>query len=105
MCRKNKITVETPTWLTKDYIKTALQHDEKTKDIISIETMKIDNPIAPGNNGSCLIHRVQAEYKLKDEEDLLKFSLILKVPMKTELHAFVAEKGVYKKEMQIYNEI
>ncbi|XP_075217411.1 uncharacterized protein LOC142322335 [Lycorma delicatula] len=99
------MTEEIPTWLTKDYVKTALQHDEDTKNILSVESIKVDNPVPKGNNGSCLIHRVQAEYKVKGKNDLQKISLYLKVPTKSGVHEFVANKGVYVKETQIYNEL
>ncbi|XP_075210314.1 uncharacterized protein LOC142317642 [Lycorma delicatula] len=99
------MSVEIPTWLTKDYIKTALQHDENTKNILSIENMEIDNPVASGNNGTCLIYRVKAEYKVKYDKNVYNISLIFKVPTKSGLHEFVSNSGLYKKENMIYHEL
>lgn len=66
-----------PTLLTKDYIKTALQHDKSTSNIIS---MKINMPVAKGNNYNCLIFKMKINYKIKDENDLNIISLIIKSP-------------------------
>ncbi|XP_075211947.1 uncharacterized protein LOC142319020 [Lycorma delicatula] len=99
------MAVNIPTWLTKDYIRTALQNDENTKNIISIEKMEVDTPVPVGNNGTCLIIRVQAFYFIKDEKDVQKISFILKAPMKSELHEFISEGGVYQKESMIYSEL
>ncbi|XP_075212699.1 uncharacterized protein LOC142319374 [Lycorma delicatula] len=100
-----KMARDIPTWLTKDFIKTALQHDKDLKDILSIERMEIDTPVPEGNNASCVIFRVQAIYKVKNDQNLHTISLIIKAPTKSEIHEFISEKGVYKKESSIYNEL
>ncbi|XP_075226492.1 uncharacterized protein LOC142327377 [Lycorma delicatula] len=96
---------EIPTWLTKDYIKTALQHDENLTNISSIENMEIDVPVPKGSHYSSVIFRVQAEYKLKNEEKLQNISLITKSLSKSETSEFVSQLGTFTKENIIYNEL
>ncbi|XP_075228396.1 uncharacterized protein LOC142328471 [Lycorma delicatula] len=93
---------EIPSWLTKDYIKTALENTKRTSNIISLENMKINMPITKGDNYVCTVYRVIAEYKAKNENDLLKITLIIKAPHEG---GIFSEFGLYEKEVLVYNEL
>ncbi|XP_075217397.1 uncharacterized protein LOC142322330 [Lycorma delicatula] len=97
------MTVQAPSWLTEGFIKTALERDEDTKNILSFENMVVNTPIPRGNNETCLIYGVKGDYKLKDEKEIKKISLIIKVPTKSGWHKFLLDKGLYKKENLLYN--
>ncbi|XP_075226811.1 uncharacterized protein LOC142327546 [Lycorma delicatula] len=99
------MAADIPTWLTKDYIKTALQHDENLTNILSIENMEIDCPVAKGNNYSSVIFRVQAVYKVKDEKELQKISLIVKAPAQGKLQEHDLLSKLHGKENIIYDEV
>ncbi|XP_075210294.1 uncharacterized protein LOC142317621 [Lycorma delicatula] len=104
--RGEKMDVELPTWLTMDYITTALKQEESTSNILSIENMEIDMPVAKGNNYACCIYRVKVIYKVKEESSLKNISLIVKAPKDgLKLNDFMENMGIFNKEVMIYNEL
>lgn len=98
------MTFETPNWLTDEFIQKSLENGEKYS--VKIENMKIDMPIAKGNNYVSEIFRAEVEYrKSNDLNNLQKVSLIIKSPKTGGLSEEMAKWGLTNKELRVYKEL
>lgn len=95
--------LEIPSWLNNNFLKTALEDGDNSKDI-DIVSFEVNRAVPKGNNYMCNLFRVKVDHRIKNSDELIKKSIIVKSPIHGGLSSYLFNFGIVQKEVMVYKE-